>query len=742
MLLIKKLTLKNVGIYKGTRELSFDEGLNIIQATNGKGKSTAIQIIEMLIANQYEGSFADYINDDSSEMFASLLFAFNNNEYTIELSCKRGKSGTERILYDSDRNKVASGEEAVSVMATMFDPVLTQYSLVAKQKAIDNIVTCKDSERRELFKKIKEINLEKYIKLHIEPIIENLKIEISNIEKEIYRLENINYDYKDTQEALFAEAEIIEKRKELKALQDKQSLIEKEKTEYEEKKKNLEEAKSLLSYSETSLARKNTLLQACETSIQLFESSAYKENQSKSLKENYDKEFSAIENNIIDLNKKIKEIEDSFVAEKKKLDDLIEDIDKRLSEIKIAKLVKFDDTPLKQLENKIAGKKQDIVYCNKNIKSLEQGICPTCGEKCDHKLQEYVDLKKTYEIELASSEKALLDEQTKKNEYDQLVKDNEELKSKKQTLLSDKELNNTKLESLSDKYKTNLLNCKNQITDKDTQLSKLHIKYNEDLKKIDDNIKQSIEKEKTSLVEYKSDVLALIKEVDNRQTTISTLEKVIQNYSVSDEDYASLMIPLEKDIKEYEATILSNEIVKKNNKELDEKKKQDLIDLNINKEKVIEVKKDLFNQEQARTILLKDFPNYVIDASIQDVEIGMNEFINNIYYKSLNVELRPTKIAIKMEYGLKDQKLPAHRLSGAESKIVSLAFIHYFNTMVGLKCIILDEPDASMNIQIAETLYESLLQMNQIYKQMIIVTHNEKMKNYMIANTQTNVIEL
>ncbi len=741
MLQLKKLVLNNVGAYKGNREIVFEEGLNIIQAQNGIGKSTAIQMIELLIANQYEGSFSDYINDDSNTMFSSLDFECNTIPYTISISCKRGKASTERILSDGNGNQIAKGDEAVEKMAEMFDPALTQYSLVAKQKPIDNIVTCKDAERRELFKKIKEINLEKYVKQKIEPVIEELKNQITNIEKEIYRLEHATYDYKEEAQCTFTEAEIVKKRKELKSLQDKQALIESKKAEYENKKKELEDAVKVLDYNEVMLAKKNTLLQASKTSIDYLQSDSYKEEKQKSLTEAYTKEVEVLQRSIADLKKKIEETEADFPSNLKELQDSFDDADKQLSLIKITK-IKYDEEPLKKIENDIATTTQDIKYCEINIKSLEKGICPTCGEKCDHKLQEYIDLKATYELTLATLQESLEVEKTEKKKYDDAVKENEENKVKRQNLLSKKELAESKIESLQDKYKTTLLTYKTSITDKEEQIAKAKINYNKALVDVDASIKELITKEEATYKQYKEDVAEAIKSVDNQKTTIASLETVVDSYSISNEDYSALITPIEKDIKDYEAIIISNDLIKTENERLVLKEKEDKKILVEEKKKLEETKLSLFNHEQARTILLKDFPNYVVDSSIEDVEIAMNNFIDTVYYKSLGIQLRSTKTSIKLSYGLNGNEIPAHRLSGAESKIVSLAFINHFNKLVNLNLLILDEPDASLSLQTAESLYESLLSMTSIYKQMVIVTHNERMLNYMTANIETNIIKL
>jgi len=741
MLQLQKLTLTNVGVYKGTREISFDEGLNIIQATNGKGKSTIIQMVEMLIANQYEGNFSDYINDLSNEMFASLDFLYNTTPLTITLSCKRGKSGTERILYDADKNKIATGEDAIEYMSKLYDPVLTQYSLIAKQKPIDNIVTCKDAERRDLFKKIKDINLEKYIKLHVDPVIEQYKAECVLIEKEIYKIEHAEYDYKEKTDVPYKEVEVIQKRKQLKDLQDKQAVVEQVKNEYEKNVKNLKSIYAKIEELEQQIAKKNLQLEEADSLLSKLSTSEYKESKVQHLTLEYNITKQELEGEIDSLQIKLVEEEKSFITKKREIDSTITTIDTDLSLIKIVKLGKYDETILKEIENKISALKQDIKYCDSNIKSLEKGVCPTCGETCTHKLQEYIDKKDAYEKDLVLHESLLAEENSKKEEYEKLVKENEEFKLKKQKLVADKDLHEQKIESLQTTYKERNLRIKESITDKQTSLSKLSTQLDKDTKALEQSIEDSIVKEQKRKSEIKEDVDSFIKSLETEKALHSELQKKVDEYTPTDDDFDSIST-LEKDIKTYESIITENEVIEKNNKELDLKKEQDGKNLLLKNKELIDVKSQLTNYEQARTILLKDFPNYVIDASIEEIETAMNDFINMVYYKSLNVSLRSTKTSIKLDYGLGENKMSAHRLSGAESKIVSLAFISYFNKSIPLGCLILDEPDAALASSVAEQLYESLLQMNQLYKQTVVVTHNEKMKNYLVSNGNANIIEL
>jgi len=745
MLHIKKLTLTNVGVYKGTREIEFEKGLNIIQATNGKGKSTAIQAIEMLLINEYEGNFVDYINNDSNSMNIILDFSTGTKDYTVTLSCKKNKNGvsTERILFDSTGNKIAEGEECISYMASLYDPSLTKYSLVAKQKPVDNIVTCKDAERMDLFKKIRNINLEKYVKQFIEPQIDVIKNDIINIEKEIYRLETIDYTPKSLLVTKYSELEIITKRNELQDLQKKQQEIENKINEYnsllKEKESLLQEYNSL---QKTYNEKQDTVVQ-CEFKIKELSSPEYIDNAIKDITNTYNQKELEIKNEIAITQKTIDSIKQELLEYEQSFKKEIETLDTQIGAINILKLPKYDDTIIKEIESTIVSKQQEIKYCLSNIKSLETGVCPVCGAECHHKLQEYVNLKKQYELELQELKEKLQLENYKKEDYEKKVKENNENKEHKQELVNKKDILLEKYNSFitvnTNKKESLLTKC----TMLENSIKELKNNYDNSIEMTKKNIEILLHKEVSLKQEAESTVIDITKRIDTLVNKINTIETKLKQISLNKENtYEDVITELEKDIKEYDTTIIENEFIKKHNDTLIEQKKENEKVLNSQKEFLKNKKQDLFNYEQAKIILLKDFPNYIIDSSIEDIEKSMNDFINMIYYKSLNISLRSTKTSIKLEYGPENNKLPAYRLSGAESKIVSLSFLHYFNKLVGLNCIILDEPDSAMNIQVANSFYESLLQMNSIYEQMIVVTHNERMRNYLVTNTQANVIEI
>src|SRR5574344_1399924 len=78
MLKLIKLSLKGFGCFKDEKIFEYDNGINIIRAENGSGKTTQINAISILLLSEYEGSFADYMNRECNEFTISLEFMLND----------------------------------------------------------------------------------------------------------------------------------------------------------------------------------------------------------------------------------------------------------------------------------------------------------------------------------------------------------------------------------------------------------------------------------------------------------------------------------------------------------------------------------------------------------------------------------------------------------------------------------------------------------------------------------------
>lgn len=707
MLELKKLVMTNFGPVKGTKVIEYSKGMNLLRAENGKGKSNSIFAINMLLLDNYESSYENYINYDCDEFNLSLDFILNKNFYTVTLDCKKAKSTTTvRKLLDENGNELANGEECKKYLAQLLDPVISKYALTAKQKDTENIITCSDSERRELLKRVNDLDYSKQIENYLSPKIVALKSEQVNIDKEVYALENKEYTQMVVPNLPISKEEYDNNKKELEHLQ---FIITQNKT--------LNDNLLLLRNSLISLDRDITDLEAQKTKIISRDFEADKEN----LKKDYDRKLSEL----LSLKEEKLNNHRELIQKNK---DLVESYTKEVSSIKVLKLVPFDDKKLSECEQNIAIIGCKINTCKDNLNSLSSGVCPTCGSNCTHKVENFKEelekLNKDYS-NLQSERDKLIE---LRKSYEDKKTQNETNKAEKLRLTNQIEVFTTKIESENNLMISTEQIFNNKIADlqKNYELSLENLdKEKKDLSITLDELNRKYEDKKYSRQEINS-------QITNLENSLNKTQSVDDNK----------LKDIKSTIELYENTSIQIDSAIKFNKELEEKKKQDELELKSLRTKLEKNKADLYDCESAKNIMLKDFPNYVIDTSIQELEDSMNYFIEKVYYKSLDVSLKSNKTSIKLEYGKGKRKLPSTRLSGAESKIVQLSFINNFNKMLGLKCLILDEPDSAMDENRRLEFYQTLLSMNDIYNQIIVVTHSEPMKNFLIANTETNIIEL
>ena len=235
MLELIKFGAKGFGCFKDETIFDFQSGINMIVAENGKGKSTMIQGIEMLLLSNFEGSYSDYLyrdketNKTADEFTISLEFMLDKFHLLETLTCKKGKTcTTSRNLKDVDTDQDLANGEGVKTWLDKYLPIATsKFALFVRQFADkDDIIKSGDADRRDLFKRIQDLDYTKEIKTLIEPKIEQTKEKIIEIDKEIFALENKTYNTKDFIESPFTEDEYKLKKSQMDKLVAEKSLIE------------------------------------------------------------------------------------------------------------------------------------------------------------------------------------------------------------------------------------------------------------------------------------------------------------------------------------------------------------------------------------------------------------------------------------------------------------------------------------------------------------------------------------
>lgn len=754
MLELIKFGAKGFGCFKDETIFDFQSGINMIVAENGKGKSTMIQGIEMLLLSNFEGSYSDYLyrnketNKTADEFTISLEFMLDNFHLLETLTCKKGKTcTTSRNLKDLNTDQDLANGEGVKTWLDEYLPVATsKFALFVRQFADkDDIIKSGDADRRDLFKRIQDLDYTKEIKTLIEPKIEQTKEKIIEVDKEIFALENKTYSTKDFIEFPFTEDEYKLKKSQMDKLVAEKSLIEEKNNQLndlKERKNKLESEINSIKISSDSKKSKIDELKSFNFDIEkekiekeFVDKKLESENKIKSLeeqKENLDK----------DINEKSLNLE----CEIKKIEDEGNELVKEIDSIRLMKLIKFDEESLTKARNDLTELKTKSSIAWKNSKTLESGVCPTCGssgDSCKHKYQEFVDEATSYDKQITECEGVIDDLLTKKKDIEEKSKKNDELKEKKNNLSNElvkkqSLIENKRMEqkSLNSSLMEKKQNYSNQIESEKRILESVDSEKTSRL----NALTEKNEMITTQINQLENELISLIKDAESKYSEQSELSKKIESFSVGTFD-ENKIVEIETELKKYDSVVAENKVVKEYNEQLEETKKTDKKELEKFKERKQKFEKEKFNLENSKKVLTTDYPSWAILQNLKNIENDVNEFVDFVYYKSLGISFSQTRSGIKMTFD-GENELPIARLSGAEKGIVRIGFISSFNKTLGCKMLILDEPDASLSDTHKSELYSAILEMQNIFKQIIIVSHSEKMRNFIQANAETNVIML
>ena len=744
MLKLIKLSLKGFGCFKDEKIFEYEDGINVIRAENGSGKTTQINAISILLLSEYEGGFADYMNRECNEFTISLEFMLNGKHLLETLTCKKGKSyTTTRNLKDIDGNDVANGEGVKEWLNENGNlPVATsKYALFVRQNSDMDIIHCSDSERRDLFKKIQDLDYTKEIKTLIEPKIEQTKEKIIENDKEIFALENKVYTTKDFVELPFTEDEYKLKKSQMDKLIAEKSLIEEKNnqlSDLRERKNKLEPEINSIKVSSDSKKSKIDELKSFDFDTE--KEKIEKEFANKKLES--ENKIKSLEEQRENLDKDINEKSLNLECEIKKIEDEGNELVKEIDSIRLMKLIKFDESSLVNARNTLSELKTKHSISMSNAEKLKNGVCPVCGGSCTDKHAQFESEAKELDKQIAESENTISDLLQKKADIEEKSKKNEELKErknnlsnelvKKQSLIENKRMEQKSLNSSLMEKKQNY---SNQIESEKRILESIDSEKTSRLNSI---------KEKADL--YESQTTILEKEIedlkiqhDSKFKEFEELSKKIESFSVGTFD-ENKIVEIETELKKYDSVVAENKVVKEYNEQLEETKKADKKELEKFKERKQKFEKEKFDLENSKKILTTDYPSWAILQNLKNIENDINEFIDQVYYKPLNIKFDMTRSGISMRFG---DDIKVERLSGAEKAITNIGFCESFNKNLNLNMILLDEPDAPLSATRKEMFYSSLLEMKDVFEQMIVVTHSKDMVAYIQANdTDCNIITL
>ena len=743
MLKLIKLELEGFGCFKDKKEFLYESGVNLVLAENGSGKTTQINAISILLLSEYEGSFSDYMNRECNEFTISLEFMLNGKHLLETLTCKKGKSyTTTRNLKDVDTDTDLANGEGVKEWLNERLPVSTsKYALFVKQNSDMDIIHVNDSVRRDLFKKIQDLDYTKEIKTLIEPKIEQTKEKIIENDKEIFALENKKYETKALNDLPFDENTYALKKTKLENLTAEKSSIEEKKNQLNDLKERKNKLESEINSIKVSSDSKKSKIEELKSfNFNTEKEKIEKEFANKKLES--ENKIKSLEEQRENLDKDINEKSLNLECEIKKIEDEGNELVKEIDSIRLMKLIKFDENSLTNARNNLAELKTKHSISISNAEKLKNNICPVCGGSCTDKHAQFESEAKELDKQIAESENTINDLLQKKSDIDEKAKKNEELKErknnlsnelvKKQSLIENKRMEQKSLNSSLMEKKQNY---SNQIESEKRILESI------DSEKISrlNSVKEKNDMIIAQIQQLEGDICDLIDSEEIKNVEIEELLKEIESFSVGTFD-ENKIVEIETELKKYDSVVAENKVVKEYNEQLEETKKADKKELEKFKERKQKFEKEKFDLENSKKILTTDYPSWAILQNLKNIENDINEFIDQVYYKPLNIKFDMTRSGISMRFG---DDIKVERLSGAEKAITNIGFCESFNKNLNLNMILLDEPDAPLSATRKEMFYSSLLEMKDVFEQMIVVTHSKDMVAYIQANdTDCNIITL
>ncbi|MDA3855372.1 MAG: hypothetical protein PF569_03875 [Candidatus Woesearchaeota archaeon] len=743
---IDSITADGFKAYQGKRTFTFKKGANLILGRNGKGKSTIIDIINLLLFDKKPDkmeSLCNYYNKEN-RFYINIKFGHEEHEYYIEMEySKKGNTGTsKRSLYIDDKF-VAENSDVNKFLNEVFNIEIMSYALISKQREAE-IVECKDAERRELLKQVQNLDFSKKVKEHIEPVIKELQDQLTQIEKDIYLLENQTYTLSELPELPFLETEYESKVKE------KESIV----TILKELEGDIAQV-NILKDNKQSLYNEITELKteysSIEETLQSIDNISSEEDKLNLRKDDLQNSLTDYQNNLksYDLDKEKQDAESERQLRRVDTESMIKDHTQGFEEVmeaKVKRIKSFDQSLLDQKYKELTIAETNLKHLEKEISNIRSGNCPTCNRPWDiHSTEDKENDIKVLQKTISILNKEVKELETEKADIEAIKRKNDEVKEAKRIAESSiakytEEINRFLTQDLYNidqvivAYEAEIIECESKIKDIEHQI----IILDKDIESLKDKANQADS--------YRNKLFSIDKSIKLKESKISSLEEKIAEIEKQTHRKDSLersLSTLKSELSHYTKVKEDIERIKIANTEEEKKEKED-------KKKLKKTHKDKDNTTQSiidnklvKDVLLKDFPNFVIDSKIDEIEYDMNKFINQIYDRDLGIEFKKNASSIKLLYGEGDRKISARGgTSGAERKIIQLAFINSFNKSLGLDCLLLDEPDESADDINAEAMYETMGGMNDIYGQTIYITHKEAMKTYLTTNFDINMIEI
>ena len=345
-----------------------------------------------------------------------------------------------------------------------------------------------------------------------------------------------------------------------------------------------------------------------------------------------------------------------------------------------------EDTKLADLDKQLAVLKYSIVENNKHLASSSSGVCHSCGQPIDE--NHLLKLKE----EKLSLERDLKEIEDRKTLESNLHKETLANIEKEKAIIQQLTASLAEEESL----------CRT-------------------LEGINDQLK--------SLYELKE---AIQSNIDSFTSELSRLRESCLELEASEEAKTKLQsleerkLELETRISNAKSTVVANSERKKFNEATSRREAEDATKLQSISEKINETQLSSAVTKTCIDIFENKFPNYVILRACRDLE----NFINSIVQKAfpyITVELKSDRSGVSFFYRTvgSDEAISISMASGAQKRIITLAYQISLAMLFNTGAIFLDEIDASMSSTNASIVYSFISALDGFH-QIFFIAHRQE----------------